>query len=56
MSIIGQGVIRLSEGKVTLDDAYKKLNEGLVKGILEISKGANELASGKMALEKDKTG
>ncbi len=42
----------IAEGKVTLDDAYKKLNEGLVKGILEISKGANELASGKMALEQ----
>ncbi|MBR5896255.1 MAG: efflux RND transporter permease subunit, partial [Lachnospiraceae bacterium] len=42
----------LSEGKITLDDAYKKLNEGLINGIIEISKGASELANGKAALEQ----
>ena len=42
----------LAEGKITLDDAYKKLNEGLINGIIEISKGASELANGKAALEQ----
>ncbi|MBR6093395.1 MAG: efflux RND transporter permease subunit [Lachnospiraceae bacterium] len=42
----------LAEGKVTLDDAYKKLNQGLVKGILEIAKAQGEIASGKLALEQ----
>ena len=42
----------LQEGKITLDDAYKKFNEGLVKGILEISKASNEIATGKAALEQ----
>jgi len=42
----------LAEGKVTLDDAYKKLNQGLVKGILEISKAQGEIANGKAALEQ----
>ena len=34
------------------NDAYKKLNEGLIKGIVEVSKGATELANGKAALEQ----
>ena len=42
----------LAEGKVTLDDAYKKLNQGLVKGILEIAKAQGEIANGKLALEQ----
>ena len=42
----------LAEGKITLDDAYKKLNEGLINGIIEISKGASELANGKAMLEQ----
>ena len=42
----------LAEGKITLDDAYKKLNEGLINGIIEISRGASELANGKAALEQ----
>ena len=42
----------LAEGKITIDDAYKKLNEGLIKGIVEVSKGATELANGKAALEQ----
>ena len=42
----------IAEGKATLDDAYKKLNQGLIKGILEISKGSSELANGKAALEQ----
>ncbi|MBO4309988.1 MAG: efflux RND transporter permease subunit [Lachnospiraceae bacterium] len=42
----------LAEGKITLDDAYKKFNEGLINGILEISKGATEIANGKAALEQ----
>ena len=42
----------IAEGKVTLDDAYKKLNEGIVNGILEMSKGATEIANGKAALEQ----
>ena len=42
----------LAQGKITLDDAYKKLNEGLINGILEVSKGATELANGKAALEQ----
>ena len=43
---------QIAEGKVKLDDAYKKLNEGIVKGILEISKASNEIATGKAALEQ----
>lgn len=43
---------KIAEGKVQLDDAYKKLNEGIVKGILEISKASNEIATGKAALEQ----
>ena len=42
----------LAEGKITLDDAYKKLNEGLINGILEISKASSEIANGKAALEQ----
>jgi len=42
----------IAEGKATLDDAYKQLNEGLIKGILEMSKAASELANGKAALEQ----
>jgi len=42
----------LAEGKITLDDAYRKLNEGLINGIIEISKGATELANGKAMLEQ----
>ncbi len=42
----------IAEGKVTLDDAYKKLNQGIVNGILEMSKGATELANGKAALQQ----
>ncbi len=42
----------IAEGKVTLDEAYKKLNEGLVNGILQIGKATTELANGKAALEQ----
>ena len=42
----------IEEGKATLDDAYKQLNEGMINGILEMSKAANEIASGKAALEQ----
>ena len=42
----------LTEGRISLDDAYKKLNEGLINGILEISKGATEIANAKNALEQ----
>ena len=42
----------LAEGKITLDDAYKKMNEGLIKGIMEINKASNELANGKAAIEQ----
>ena len=42
----------IAEGKITLDDAYKKLNEGLINGILEISKASSEIANGKAALEQ----
>ncbi|MBP5529288.1 MAG: efflux RND transporter permease subunit [Lachnospiraceae bacterium] len=45
----------LAEGKISLDDAYKKLNEGLINGILEISKGATEIANAKNALEQGQT-
>ena len=43
---------KIAEGKVQLDDAYKKLNQGIVNGILEISKASNEIATGKAALEQ----
>ncbi len=42
----------IAEGKVTLDDAYKKLNEGIVTGILEMSRATTEIANGKAALEQ----
>lgn len=42
----------IADGKIKLDDAYKKLNEGLVNGILEISKAQNELSNGRAAIEQ----
>ena len=42
----------LAEGKITLDDAYKKLNQGMIQGILEMAKAQAEIANGKVALEQ----
>lgn len=42
----------LAEGKITLDDAYKKVNAGMIKGIVEISKATAEIENGKAALEQ----
>ncbi|MCR5847166.1 MAG: efflux RND transporter permease subunit [Lachnospiraceae bacterium] len=42
----------LAKGKITLDDAYKKLNQGLIEGVIEISKASVEISNGKAALDQ----